>query len=204
MKTDTPKPFGLPNSKGFYKVNESNELALDTAVKLPKLWSGKLEFLALSGYIEKDYPEDTKEEDFDFCYHIIAGIDPLLHENVQQKFMYDVTTQKEFEKAYDVARQGMFWHHKPKLIVWDGASVQKRIKKRDVEDLIMGSFIHSLAFRAVPLWDKPGVIKAWEECSLTPFEYFQQTVFQFHNKRAKNPVFIYPVTDDEAKRYVLG
>ncbi len=203
MEEDIPKPFGLPNENGFYKVNESNELALDTAVELIKLWPGKLEFLALSGYIEREYPETVKDEDIDFRYHIIAGIDSSLPEALKQSFISSDLTQQDFEKAYEIARQRMHWHHKPRLLLWDIVSFEEKIKNQNTEEFLRGSLIHSLVLRAVPLWDKPKTFKQFKEYSLTPFEYLQQTVFQFYSSRTKNPVSVYPVTDDKAKRYIL-
>ncbi len=128
MVEEIPKPFGFPDEKGFYKVNESNELALETAAKLVDVWSDRIEFLALSGYVDRDYPENAKKEEYDWRYHIIAGINPSLSKKDRHKFTSAPSTQKEFELAYELARDNMFCDFELNILEERGENIPKLIE----------------------------------------------------------------------------
>jgi hypothetical protein len=193
---EIPKPFGLPDEHGFYQVHSSNRLALSMAHNLVEIWSSSLECLALSGYIERDYPENTPEEEYDWKYHLLIGVDQNLSESARRAFLTS-DLNKQFQQAYDIARDGMYWNHGPVRMVTVDYDALK-------EELFPGTLLFSLVCSAVPLWEKPEVKKSWEERQLSPFEHLQQYFFQFHTRpEREEAVYVSRVTGDEADRFIL-
>lgn len=206
MIKEITKPFGFPDTQGFYTVHSSNILALETARNVVATLSDQLEYMALSGYRIRDYPEGTPDKDFDWKYHLLVGVDPQLPiEKIYDLIFFDV--RKAVGKAYQRAREasGTYWHHGPlKILSLDQRGMELKVQSGNLLEFIPGSFLHSAVFSAVPLWEKPDVSKEWKGYRLTPFEYLQQFIFQFKDERAhNNPVYISQVTGDEAARFVI-
>ena len=193
-----PKPFGIPDEQGFYQVYLSNRLAIRMAHHLVELWSPSLECLALSGYILRDYPEDTPEDKYDWKYHILVGLDQNIPESTRQTFLESENVKNQFRQAYELAREGLHWNHGPLRMVPIDYSTQ------DEEDLFPGTLHHSLVFCAFPLWEKTEIKRPWGKYELSPFEYLQQHVFQFHaHPEREDGVYVSHVTGDEADRFIL-
>ena len=192
------KPFGVPDSHGFYQVHQSNELALRTSHNLVEAWSPTLECLALSGYVEQDYPENTPEEEYAWKYHLLVILNQNNSEAARKIFLESEETKQQFQQAYEVARGGLFWNHGPLKMVPFDYSTQKD------EELFPGTLQFSLVFSAVPLWERTELKRSWGKYQLSPFEYLQQHFFQFHtHPEIEDSVYISRVTCDEASRFIL-
>ena len=199
---EVPKPFGFSDDKGFYSY-KSNSLALETARHLLGHISN-LEYLALSGYVIRDYPENTPDSDYDWKYHLILGIDSKSSSQEQIKFEH---LKKLVDQSYQEARtlSRTYWHHGPlKTVPFDLDEMIEKANQGKIEELVPATFLHSLVFSAVPLWERPYLLKNWNGYSLTPFEYLQQFVFQFHQEKpVQEEVYISRVTGDKAERFIL-
>ncbi len=200
------KPFGFSDTQGFYTVHSSNILALETARNVVATLPDQLEYMALSGYRIRDYPEGTPDKDFDWKYHLLVGVDSQLPmEKIHNLIFFDV--REAVGKAYQKAREasGTYWHHGPlKTLPLDQRGMDLKVKSGNLLEFIPRSFLHSAVFSAVPLWEKPDVSKDWKGHRLTPFEYLQQFIFQFKAERAHyNSVYHSQVTGDEAARFVM-
>ncbi len=196
--TEISKPFGFSDVRGFYQVHPSNELALRMAEHLVELWPSSLECLALSGYIMCDYPEGTPEEKYDWKYHLLVVLNKNTSENDLKEFLKSGETKQQFQRAYDLARDGKFWNHGPLKMVPINYSALKD------EVLFPGTLEFSLIFSAVPLWERPEVRRPWGVYQLSPFEYLQQHFFQFHTRpEIEESVYVSRVTCDEVERFIL-
>ena len=195
---DISKPFGVPDAHGFYQVHRSNELALRMAHRLVEVWSASLECLALSGYVERDYPENTREEEYDWKYHLLVVLNQNNPEVARKVFLEAEETKRQFRQAYEIARDGMYWNHGPLKMVPIDYATQKD------EELFPGTLQFSLVFSAVPLWERTDSKRSWGGYQLSPFEYLQQHFFQFHIRpEIEDSVYISRVTCDEADRFIL-
>ena len=204
MVEQLAKPFGTPDQDGFYSVYPANDLALRTRRHLVEVTPlDVLEYVALSGYVIHDYPEDVKDEDIDFKYHLILGLGSSLSFSERNVFVKEVATR--VQESYEYARNERFWNHGPlKAVVWNSRDIEARIKRGDISDLLPGNLTFSLAFSAIPLWERPEVVKEWKNYKLTPFEYTQQLFFQLHqHEPPQNEVYVSTVTADNAERYIL-
>lgn len=194
--TEILKPFGLPDEQGFYQIYSSNKLALRMARNLVEIWSPSLECLALSGYVLRDYPENTTEEEYDWKYHLLIGVDQNLPESDRSAFLRS-DLNKQFQQAYELARDGMHWNHGPVRMVTVDYDALK-------EELFPGTLQFSLVFSAVPLWEKSEIKKSWGVHQLSPFEYLQQYFFQFHSRpKREDAIYVSRVTGDKADRFIL-
>lgn len=196
--TETSKPFGIPNVQCFYQVHHSNELALKMAENLVNGWSSSLECLALSGYVMRDYPEGTPEEEYDWKYHLLVVLNQSTSEKDRNAFLEAEETKQQFQRAYEFARDGKFWNHGPlRMVPIDYCTLKEKI-------LSPGTLEFSLIFSAVPLWERPEIIRPWGAYQLSPFEYLQQHFFQFHARpEVEDSVYVSRVTGDEADRFIL-
>ena len=169
------------------------------AEHLVELWPSSLECLALSGYVMRDYPEGTPEEEYDWKYHLLVVLNQSTPETEKKSFFESEDIKQQFPRAYELARDGKYWHHGPLKI----APIDYNALKAEV--LFPGTLEFSLVFSAVPLWEKSEIRKAWGAYQLSPFEYLQQHFFQFHARpEVEDGVYISRVTCDEADRFILS
>lgn len=196
--TETSKPFGVPNAQGFYQVHRSNELALKMAENLVHGWSSSLECLALSGYVMCDHPEGTPEEEYDWKYHLLVVLNQNTPELDRNAFLASKDIKQQFQRAYELARDGMYWNHGPlRMVPIDYCALKDEV-------LFPGTLEFSLVFSAVPLWERPEIRIPWGAYQLSPFEYLQQHFFQFHTRpEVEDSVYVSRVTCDEADRFIL-
>ena len=217
---ELPKPFGIPDAHGFYSVHNSNSLALETARNVVAALPDQLEYIALSGYfIGFDGPEDALSKMFDWelfdrgvnlKYHLLIGIDPQLSMVKTHDLIFS-DARRAVEEGYQHARdsRGRYWHHGPlKTVTLDQSDMDFKLtswdRQQNLQLFVVGSFFHSLFFSAVPLWEKSGLVKNWKDYAVTPFEYLQQFVFQFHREKPVQRKFsISRVTGDEAERFII-
>ena len=220
MTEEIPKPFGVSDAQGFYAVHSSNTLALETARNVVAALPDQLEYMALSGYlIGFDGPEDALSKMFDWelfdrgvnlKYHLLIGIDPQLSMVKTHDLIFS-DARRAVEEGYQHARdsRGTYWHHGPlKTVTLDQSDMDFKLtswdRQQNLQLFVPGSFLHSLVFSAVPLWEKPGISKDWKGQGVTPFEYLQQFVFQFHREEpVQRKISISRVTGDEAERYII-
>lgn len=193
------KPFGVPDEHGFYQVHSSNQLALRAAHNLVEAWSPSLECLALSGYVERDYPENTPEEEYDWKYHLLVVLNQNNSEMARKAFIESEETKRQFQEAYEIGRNEMYWNHGPLKMVSIDYGTQKD------EELFPGTLQFSLVFSAIPLWERAELKRPWGKYQLSAFEYLQQYFFQFHaHPEIEDSVYISHVTCDEAGRFILA
>src|SRR3989338_7931140 len=103
MPEEIPKPFGLPDTEGFYQLAPANHLAHDTAQNLlasDRVPHELLDFIALSGYVIRDYPEDVRDEDLDWRYHLLLSLDPQIAAEERLRFAQDPTLEETFRMAH--------------------------------------------------------------------------------------------------------
>ncbi|MBW3015041.1 hypothetical protein KY330_01340 [Candidatus Woesearchaeota archaeon] len=198
---ETPKPFGHPDDKGFYdtEIYPGSEVLSKIAQILVASHSSSLEYLALSGYIHRDYPAETEEKDFDWKWHILVGVDQNASEE-SRDLIYNQSFERGIEAAYKEVLGKNLWHHGPlKPVILDYHKINE-------EKIQPGTLLYSLVEKAVPLWEKPEILKPWGDCELSPFEHLQQYFFQFYNRPAvpdQDYVYVVSVSGDEAKRYIM-
>lgn len=195
MALEIPKPFGIPDAEGFYRVGSDHQWTSDLARKIVGVWPKKvLEYMALGGYIAEQGATDLQ-------YNFIVGLN---HDSDFEKerlpFMHLEDTIKQFEQAAKEEGGAM---ETPHLLFYDPGCMD--------DDFIAGHMLpgtryHELALSSIPLWEKPGVTRDFFGVTLTPFELMQQLMFQFNDQRPMPEAYrvrAMPL-EPHARRYRIG